>query len=45
MERESGLYVARGKGKTSRKTPGKIETAAKKVVKDLSEPGPSSSKG
>ena len=30
MERESGLYMARGKWKTSRKTPGEIETAAEK---------------
>ena len=37
MEKESGLYVAGGKGKTSRKTPGEIEAAAEKVGEDLSK--------
>ena len=37
MEKESGLFVAGGKGRTSRKTPGEIETAAEKVGRDLSD--------
>jgi hypothetical protein len=37
MERESGLFVAGGKGKTSRKTPSEIDAVSEKVGRDLSE--------